>query len=209
MFLVSILIPTLIERRKEFQIMIDNLYKQINDNNLQKKIEVIYICDNRSIPLTQKRNMLQKMCNGLYFTHLDDDDNFTDDYCISVVKFIQEMQTPLDIISYNQIAYVKKDIFIVVPSIQHNFNLTPKEIDFDKDMNPIKTYPSYYRYPWQWCLWKTSKFKKVYRTDADTNAREDVNWLRKCNLEYPKNMGYINKVLHHYHFENPEKSTCQ
>ncbi len=209
MYLVSILIPTLLERTEQFQKMVNRLYKQINDNTLQTKIEVIYICDNRTIPLSKKRNMMQKMCNGLYFTHLDDDDNFTDNYCMSVVKFIEGMGKPLDIISYNQLAYVKNDKFIVVPSMTHGLNLTPKDIEFDEDMNPLKTLPTFLRYPWQWCLWRTERFRKVYRTDVDKNAREDQNWLKKCSLEYPKNMGYINEILHHYHYEKPEKSTCQ
>ena len=40
--LVSILIPTLLERLDTFNPMVRGLYKQIKDNNLEKKVETFY-----------------------------------------------------------------------------------------------------------------------------------------------------------------------
>jgi hypothetical protein len=204
-YLVSILIPTLIERREEFSKMIDKLYRQIEAGNYQKKIEILYICDDRSVKLSEKRNMLQKLSKGKYFLHLDDDDELDDYFCQSVVDHI-EKDLPVyqtkdpDCIGYNQLARVSGKRFIVIPHIQHNFGLNPAP---DKN-----GYPAYYRYPWQYCLWH-EKYKKIYRTDSDTNAREDQNWLKKVLLEYPKNMSYIDRVLHYYNFDDPSKTTCQ
>jgi len=53
------------------------------------------------------------------------------------------------------------------------------------------------------------KYKTIYRTDVDTNAREDQNWLKKLKLEYPKHMSYIDRVLHVYNFDDPSNTTCQ
>lgn len=204
-YLVSILIPTLIERREVFSKMIDKLYKQIEAGNYQKKIEILYICDDRSVKLCDKRNMLQKLSRGKYFLHLDDDDELDDEFCKSVIEHI-ELDLPVyqtkdpDCIGYNQLARVEGKRFIVIPHIQHNFGLNPAP---DKN-----GYPAYYRYPWQYCLWH-EKYKKIYRTDSDTNAREDQNWLKKITLEYPKNMSYIDRVLHYYNFDDPSKTTCQ
>jgi hypothetical protein len=66
-YLVSILIPTLIERRQVFNKLIDKLYKQIEEGNYQKKIEILSICDDRSVKLCDKRNTLQKLSRGKYF----------------------------------------------------------------------------------------------------------------------------------------------
>jgi len=205
-YLVSILIPTLIERRQVFNEMIDKLYRQIQSGNYQKKIEIIYICDDRSVKLFEKRNMLQKLSKGKYFLHLDDDDELDDHFCQSVIEHI-ELDLPVyqtkdpDCIGYNQLARVSGKRFIVIPHIQHDFNLNPA---------PNKNgYPAYYRYPWQFCLWN-EKYKKIYRTESDGgNAREDQNWLKKVLLEYPKNMSYIDRVLHYYNFDDPSKTTCQ
>ena len=73
-----------------------------------------------------------------------------------------------------------------------------------------KQYPEYLRYPWQFNLWNTQRFGGVLRTDSDTNAREDQNWLKKVLLEYPVSMEYVRDYIgHEYHFEDPSKSTCQ
>lgn len=206
-YLVSILIPTLIERRQVFNELIDKLYKQIEGGNYQKKIEILSICDDRSVKLCDKRNMLQKLSRGKYFLHLDDDDELDDHFCQSVIEHI-ELDLPVlyeknhvpDIIGFNQLARVSGKRFIVIPHIKSDFNLNPA---------PKKNgYPAYYRFPWQYCLWN-EKYKKIYRTDVDTNAREDQNWLKKVILEYPRHMSYIDRVLHYYNFDDPSKTTCQ
>jgi len=61
MYLISILIPTLLERQDVFDKMVNGLYKQIKDNNLEDKVEVISICDNRNIPVVEKRNAVTKI----------------------------------------------------------------------------------------------------------------------------------------------------
>ena len=48
-YLISILIPTLIERRDEYNTMIKGLYDQIDKHGLKDKIEIISICDNNAV----------------------------------------------------------------------------------------------------------------------------------------------------------------
>jgi len=209
--LISILIPTLLERQDVFNKMVAGLYKQIQNNKLEEKVEVISICDNRTLPLSVKRNTLQKLATGKYFTHLDDDDELSSDYCKVMVEFIEnnvkvEYKELPDVIGYDQICYVKDDIFIVKPSLNYDFRLQPAPAN----MPSKKQHPEYMRYPWQFLLWRTDRFAKVYRTDSDTNAREDQNWLKKITLEYPQSMAYKRDYIGHiYHFEDPSKSTCQ
>jgi len=212
--LVSILIPTLIERQEKYNILMNGLQKQIDENGLKDKIEIISICDNRTIPLSMKRNMLQKLSKGRYFTHLDDDDCFTDDYCKKIIDHIERLPVfqddEPDIITYDQIAYVNDEIWRIKPSMECGFQLRPRGNNYDENMNKIQnTIPEFERHPWQFHLFH-NRFKKVYRSDSDTNAREDVNWLQKIRLEYPKGMSYIKDwVGHEYHFEDPKLSTCQ
>jgi len=209
--LISILIPTLLERQDVFNKLVSGLYKQIKDNNLEDKVEVISISDNRTVPLSVKRNTLQKMASGKYFTHLDDDDDLSDDYCKVMVDFIEnnvkvEYKELPDIIGYDQICYVGEDIFIVKQSLNYDFSLQLAPAHMPSE----KKYKEYMRYPWQYCLWNTERFGKVYRTDSDTNAREDQNWLKKVTLEYPKSMAYKRDYIGHvYNFQDPSKSTCQ
>ena len=208
-YLVSVLIPTLIERREVFNKMIDKLYKQIEAGNYQKKIEILSICDDRSVKLCDKRNMLQNLSNGKYFLHLDDDDELDEYFCESVVNHIENLsiyqKNDPDIIGFNQLAKVNGDRFIVRPNINRDFNLTP----IKRGESNQTGYREYERFPWQYCLWN-EKYKKIYRTESDGgNAREDINWLKKVLLEYPKHMSYIDRVLHYYNFDDPSKTTCQ
>jgi glycosyltransferase involved in cell wall biosynthesis len=209
--LVSILIPTISERGDQFQKMSNKLYTQIKVNQFEKKVEIISIADNRTIPLSVKRNMLQKISSGKYFLHLDDDDELTDNFLKRVVNHIESLDPKKyqDIIGYNQLAKVSGNRFIVKPNMSAGLNLQPIGNQFNPDMSiRPDVLPEYYRYPWQWNLWN-ERFKKVYRTDSDTNAREDVNWLRKVQLENPKSMSYIDFVGHIYNFDDPSLSSCQ
>lgn len=208
--LVSILIPTLFERLDTYTPMVQDLYQQIKDNKLEDKVEIISICDNRTLPLSVKRNMMQKMSKGLYFTHLDDDDNFTKDYCVKVVEHIEGLKVYRndlpDVIGYDQKCFVEDKIFILKPSL----NCGMKMEDAPRNVPNPYHLPMYFRTPWQWSLWNRKRFGFVYRSDADTNAREDQNWLKKVHLEYPKSMSVIeNWIGHEYHFEDPSKTTCQ
>tara|TARA_Y100000592_G_C5410088_1_gene287639 strand:- start:51 stop:680 length:630 start_codon:yes stop_codon:yes gene_type:complete len=207
-YLVSILIPTLIERKSVFNELVDGIYKQIKQGGYEKKIEILSICDDRSIPLSTKRNMMQKICSGKYFMHLDDDDSLDEYFCESVVNHIEDLsiykKNDPDVIGFNQLAKVNGDRFIVRPNINRDFNLTPVE----RSNSNQTGYKEYERYPWQWSLWN-EKYKRIYRTDVDTNAREDQNWLKKILLEYPKSMSYIDRVLHVYNFDDPSNTTCQ
>jgi len=203
-YLISILIPTLLERREIYNKLIDKIYKQIEEGDYKDKIEIVSICDDRSVKLSDKRNTLQKLSRGKYFMSLDDDDDISDDYCKSVIDHIEDLhiyqKNEPDCIGYNQLAKVQGKRFIVKPNIKCGLNLSPT--------HGTTNYPEFYRYPWCWCLWN-EKYKTVYRTDSDTNAREDLNWLKKVQLEYPKNMSYIDKCLHTYNYDSPELSTCQ
>jgi len=209
--LISVLIPTISERGEQFEKMSNKLYTQIKANQFEKKVEIISIADNRTIPLSVKRNMMQKMSSGKYFMHLDDDDELTDNFLKRVVNHIESLDPNKyqDIIGYNQLAKVSGKRFIVKPHMEAGLSLIPCGNQLNPDMSVRKDIlPEFYRYPWQFNLWH-EKFKKVYRTDSDTNAKEDTNWLKKVQLEHPKTMSYIDFIGHVYNFDDPNLSSCQ
>jgi len=214
-YLISILIPTLIERKNEYNNMIQGLYDQIEKHDLKDDIEIISICDNRSISLCEKRNMLQKLSSGKYFVHLDDDDEFSCDYCETIINHIKSLDNLHDVIGYNQLAKVSGGRFIVKPHLDASLRLTPCGNQIDPD-GKIKegVIAEFYRYPWQYCLFN-EKFKTVYRTESDSPSPnkphmfEDLNWLKKIQLEHPKHMSYIDFIGHTYNFDDPSKTTSQ
>lgn len=208
--LVSILIPTLLERISTYAPMVEALYQQIKDNDLEDKVEIISISDNRNIPLVQKRNALQKLARGDYFTHLDDDDKFADDYCKTVVDFIESHQniSEIDIIAFDQKCFVKDDVFILEPHANAPLQMIEEHTKYD-----LK---AYFRFPWQFHLFH-KRFIKVYRTESDSPDKikkpamyDDLNWLKKIQLEYPEKMAVIPDFIgHQYNFQDPSKTTTQ
>ena len=214
-YLISILIPTLIERKNQFQIMLHDLYRQVEKHNLKDKVEIISICDDRSISLCEKRNMMQKLSSGKYFVHLDDDDEFSCDYCKTIIDHIQDLDKDYDVIGYNQLAKVNGDRFIVKPHLDAGLSLHPSRNQIDINGQIKKgVLPEFYRFPWQYCLFN-QRFKGVYRTESDSpspdkpHMYDDVNWLKKVQLEHPKDMSYVDFIGHTYNFDDPSKTTTQ
>ena len=204
-YLVSVLIPTLLERKDKFKSLLDKIEIQIEENNLQDKVEILSICDNRNIKLSEKRNRMQQMAQGKYFFHLDDDDTISDDYFSTTCKVIESIKGDLpDVITYDQFCKVNGDEFIVSASLGCGcMGLVHTGINKKK----LKTFT---RLPWQYSLWNREKYAKIWRTDSDTNAREDQNWLKKIYLEYPDTQLHIDKILHYYYFGTDGiPTTCQ
>jgi len=201
-YLVSVLIPTLLERKDKFKSLLDKIEIQIEENNLQDKVEVLSICDNRNIKLSEKRNRMQQMAQGKYFFHLDDDDTISDDYFITTCKVIESIKGDLpDVITYDQFCKVNGDEFIVSASLGCGC------MGLVGTMHKAKIFT---RLPWQYHLWNREKYAKIWRTDSDTNAREDQNWLKKIYMEYPESQIHIDKILHYYFFgTDGVASTCQ
>lgn len=93
--LLSVLIPTVVGREKEFNELYSTVLKQVDtvcnaDNFIQSfivnelglhggkhdnLIEVIYCIDDKSITIGEKRETLYKYASGLYSWQIDDDDS--------------------------------------------------------------------------------------------------------------------------------------
>ena len=185
-YLLSILIPSLTERIDNFSVLIKKINKQIEDNNLKNKVQIISHIDNRSVPLMHKRNKMMKRALGKYLVHLDDDDDISPDYIKEVCNCILKMKDSVDVITYNQKAIVGKDKIIYVKSnLNYGLKLKPVHDNW------------YIRYPWQWCAWRTSLVRNIFRNDSDQGPKfEDINWLKRVMLSYPKKQQNIDKILH-------------
>lgn len=72
--LLSILIPTVPERRKQFGNLVDEFRSQIGTNDLFGLVEIISDDTGKQMPVGQKRNILYQRAKGLFSLHYDDDD---------------------------------------------------------------------------------------------------------------------------------------
>ena len=124
---LSILIPTVPVRKLLLDNLLSILNKQIKDNNLENRVEVIVFEDNFEHSVGEKRNVLYERSKGKYVLILDDDDMISDDFCIDIcnviekhdvdqICFIQQQLEPKTKKIYSVAKFSKeyKDIFMVL-----------------------------------------------------------------------------------------------
>ncbi len=73
--LLSILIPTVVGREKQFTWLHALLINQIKNDN---EVEILRLKDNKEMTIGEKREKLYLLANGLYSIQIDDDDELAD-----------------------------------------------------------------------------------------------------------------------------------
>ena len=72
--LLSILIPTVLDRAAQFHKLKQFIYRQLVDNELTDVVEILFLQDNKEITIGEKRTKLYRMAHGHYAWQIDDDD---------------------------------------------------------------------------------------------------------------------------------------
>lgn len=99
MKLLSIQIPTILGREKQFNELHAFINHQIVRERLKDVIEVKELKDNKQLSIGTKRQRLYEMSDAVYSVQIDDDDWLHADFCKLVIKAITE--TP-DCITYKE-----------------------------------------------------------------------------------------------------------
>lgn len=89
---LSILVPSVNTRRGSFlPKSLDMLYGQLErlPEDLQNKVEILYLIDNKTMFLGQKRNNLVDLAQGEYVAFVDDDDRITENYITCLLDAIE------------------------------------------------------------------------------------------------------------------------
>jgi glycosyltransferase involved in cell wall biosynthesis len=103
MILLSILIPSLLNRRE----LLERLLKILNAQKTDE-IEIIFSVDTGTISTGEKRNALMDKARGEYIVYVDDDDTVSEDYVCLVTEAIKRSRP--DCIGINLVHY-KDGIF--------------------------------------------------------------------------------------------------
>jgi hypothetical protein len=85
---ISILIPTLTSRRPLFDLVLQEVRRQIAEVP-EIRVEVLWEEDERELTLGAKRNLLMDRCTGTYHCFIDDDDILAPYFLKSFVPMIQ------------------------------------------------------------------------------------------------------------------------
>lgn len=183
---LSILIPSVAERRNTFLPKSMNmLYGQLESLPIedQKDVEIIYLIDNKTMMLGDKRNLMVDMAKGEYIAFVDCDDRISADYISSLLEGIKS----------------GADSIVFLASVSLNGN-PPRICRYSKDYpNDYNTANEYHRLPNHIPCIKREVSKKV--SFPSLKRAEDAGYA-KLLKPYLKTEHKIEKVLYYYDYND-------
>ena len=184
---LSILIPTLPARIDSYANLIKILNKQVTENNLINRVQILSLCDTKEISVGQKRNILLNKSVGKYVCFIDDDDLIAPDY---LIKLINAISSNADVITFCG-DYVENTV--VTPfsiSMVHRGNFNHPNI--------------FYRLPNHLCPIKREIALESLFTDK--NFGEDSDYAERIN-NHLKNEFHIQDKLYFYMYNEATSQT--
>lgn len=184
--LFSILILSIPSRFDKLTKLYQNIIKQCE--NLP--IEVLCLIDNKTMTIGEKRNKMLSCARGKYLAFLDDDDEVSNDYCVSILDAIKTNSNP-DVIAFNQHCMVNGKEFLV------NFDVN--NTNEPAIMDSFGNYKNIKRKPYHMCVWKSIIAKNT--KFPNISYGEDIAWITnmclRCKTQYK-----IEKILHYYKYSD-------
>lgn len=181
--LLSILIPTLPERSRAFNTLMDHLLQQQRElpYKLQDQVEIVALLDQGKRVIGCKRNDLQMIALGDMIVFIDDDDDVSDDY-LKVILDVLQTEHP-DIISFE--AMVTIDGGESMKCIYSS--------SFEKDKNALDHYE---RLPNHLCPVRASLAPRF----LEVSFGEDSHYARELKHRNLREV-HLNQVLYYYRYD--------
>lgn len=189
---LTILIPTLPSRLDTLKELLTELNYQIQS----KPIQILYLGDNKSLKVGEKRNILKSLAKGEWITYIDDDDKVSEDYISSIIEAINENPSKTVLcFQGNQTTGGVQDLpFRYNVNYQRNFK---KEIDGKRWKVMI---------PDHLCVWRKSQIVEDFTLK---NLGEDHDWAKLMAFHYTdQDQVLIDKEIYHYRYDS-KKTECR
>ena len=185
---LSILIPTLPQRKKMFNILRKNLTAQIDyvhsTHPSLGQVEILFDSSKKflkgGLSVGAKRDALKCRATGEYLVFVDDDDMIAQNYLESILRL---MESNPDIITFRSL-YKSSTYWGIV-----DMNLNHAENEQMNDSTIVK------RQPFHVCPIRTSIAQQ--HSFPDINNAEDWGWMVKV-LTDCKTQSHSDQILHQY-----------
>ena len=185
--ILSILIPTLPERKRMLHRLMIKIKSQIF---LCMMHEIEILTDDSPRPLSTgfKRNLLIEKAKGDYIVFIDDDDDISDDYILSI---IQGIKLNPDVITFNGTMTTNG-----IDETGFEIKLNNPYIDASVNGNLF-----YLRFPNHLCPMKRDLVKDF--KFPNVTMAEDYAWAKQIHdSKILKTEYFINKNMYHYQYSN-------
>lgn len=185
---LSILIPTLPIRIESYSALIKKLNNQIISNGLTDSVQILSFCDTKDVSVGIKRNWLLENSNGKYVCFLDDDDDISENYVISLFNgTLNDSDCVTFLGEYHENGLVTDFSISTIHNRNYNENTC------------------LYRLPNHLCPVKREIALSCMFTDK--NFGEDSDYAEKINLMI-KNEFHIKEKLYFYLFNSVQSQTA-
>lgn len=184
-FLLTIALPTIEERRYEFELLHIFLQEMVRDCGYQKEVEIINLSDNKEISIGEKRDRLYKMAKGEYTVMIDDDDRVPEYYLEKLIPRLDGVDC---------VGYIEH---CLISGIQKLSSISLKH-DRWENCKPVRNGIWYHRTPFFKVPIKTDICRKV--GVKDMRYAEDADFAKRV---YPhlKTENFIDDIMYYYHSE--------
>lgn len=180
---ISLLIPTIVGREKEYDLLLSVLSSQYNGD----EVEIVTEKDNRELTIGAKRNKLLSFATGQYVSFIDDDDMVSNNYIEWLLKAVE---SGCDCASLKGIITFDGE---KPAAFEHS--LKYKEWKTNDGDEEIK----YERYPNHLNLIKASIAKQF--KFPEKNHGEDADWSKLLHESgLLKTEFYISDFIYHYNY---------
>lgn len=178
---LSILIPTIVGREKQYNSLIESLEPQLTDD-----VEICVLKDDKENTIGKKRNILLQNAEGEYVTFADDDDGLSLNY---VELLLQAINSGHDCASLKGHYFINN---VFIGTFEHSLkykkwktNNGNSEIKFERYPNHLNCIKA--------AIAKQFKFEEI-------NHGEDYKWSKAIHESGKlKTEFYIPDVIYHYY----------
>lgn len=173
---LSILIPTLPERKPK----LDALVKSITAQGHTDQVQLLWDSAGREVPTGRKRNTLMNSCDSEYFCFIDDDDKVPNYYVSEMLNAIAKNPDVVTFIGY------------MTTNGKDRRNFTIKLGSKYEERNG-----HYYRFPNHLCAFKKPLVNHI--RFPETWMQEDYQWAKLINdRKILKTEVHIQRDMYHY-----------
>lgn len=188
---LTICICTIPGREDGLKALNAELARQVKEAGAEGAVEIMYLGDNRHVPLGLKRQRMVEMASGDYICFIDDDDDISHLYVRSILK---AAELDVDVITFDAI------VTGVVAGVAYKARFDLR-IDSNYDDHVEKIY---YRIPNHLCPIKRECYRNIkypsIKWGEDTAIAPAVKLA--CS-----SYAHINDSLYHYKY-NVSESAC-
>ena len=118
MILLTIMLPTTIDRREQFAKLLEEIRRQILENKYEDIVEVIVNEDNKEISIGKKRQELLEASNGKWVVGIDSDDWISEDYLHDIVMALKN-NPQIDHVGFLEDCDINGEKSLSIFSIRH------------------------------------------------------------------------------------------